>query len=106
VRTSGDLFGEAAKMARASDPRTSHEAALEFLRSGKRDSQHAMILRAMLHGEDGKTAAEYENLLGIRAHKRLPELVELGLVRRGESRTCGSTGMNATTWWVGREAVD
>jgi hypothetical protein len=85
-------------LARNSDSWTSHAAARAFVASGKRDGQCATILRAMLHGEEGHTAAELEQLLGIKAHRRMSSLERQGLVVRGLVRGCRVSGMRAVTW--------
>ena len=46
----------------------------------------------------GLAAREIENRLGIKAHKRLPELRRAGMVRSGRSRTCTVSGRLAMTW--------
>jgi hypothetical protein len=46
----------------------------------------------------GLTAREIEDRLGIKAHKRLPELRRAGMVRNGRSRICRVSGRQALTW--------
>ena len=43
-------------------------------------------------------AREIEDRLGVKAHKRLPELRRAGMVRNGKSRTCTVSGKQALTW--------
>ncbi len=89
-------------LARAGHPDTSHEAALKATRDGtvQRSAKLALDL-VELH--PGWTAGEYAAEVGghdSRAvGRRLPELADQGLIRRGEKRACRISGHNATTWW-------
>lgn len=87
------------RIARATDPETSRLAADEITRSGARDAQAAEVLRR-LREHPGSTSMELAGL-GLDRYaiaRRLPELERLGLVRRGDARTC-QTGRLALTWW-------
>jgi hypothetical protein len=46
----------------------------------------------------GLTAREIDDRTGIKAHKRLPELREAGLIANGPSRRCRVTNRRAMTW--------
>lgn len=93
--------------ARASDPDTSHEAAKEVEDSGKASAQRSRCL-ALVRKSPGMTAGEIQARLGFLAHKRLPELRDLYLVRNGEARKCTVSGTRRITWWpvdADREAL-
>lgn len=119
--TQNDLFAH--RIARTSDPETSHQAAAQVApKLSKRRRQVLYLVRMF----SGRTSGEISVLmyqkhgkhgggnLPIRVavetpHKRLPELAELGLVRRGRARLCRDSGCNAITWWItdkGREILD
>ncbi len=89
-------------IARATDPETSHRAAAEVTRSGRRDAQAASVLEAVQIGP-GFTSAELATAGApfdrYVAARRLPELERLGKVRRGPARACRVTGRLALTWW-------
>ncbi|NLF30352.1 MAG: winged helix-turn-helix domain-containing protein [Planctomycetes bacterium] len=82
---------------RNNDPPTSAMAAHEAKDSGLVERHQAMCLDAV-RAAPGLTAREAEALLGIKAHKRLPELRRSGLVRNGRPRPCTITGRMAMTW--------
>lgn len=91
-------------MHRRSDPVTSRIAAVEVLVSGRADNQRQAVL-AIVQRHNGLTSAEIGRLLdmpGARhvAGRRLPELERLGLVHKGQRRTCGANGTQAVTWWL------
>lgn len=82
---------------RSNDPATSALAGLEIETGGSTRQQRARCLD-MVAAMPGLTAREIEARLGIKAHKRLPELREAGLVRNGPARTCTVSGRQALTW--------
>lgn len=94
-------------MARKSDPVTSKEAAeVHQIKVSKRRRQVLDLVKS----HPGYTSGELSrimvttHLLPLRAaveapHKRLPELVKLGLVRMGAKRKCRESGHNAITWY-------
>jgi len=59
--------------------------------SGIASQQRLQCLDAVAH-TPGATAREIEQRIGIKAHKRLPELRRSGAVRNGKSRICKVTG--------------
>jgi len=56
-----------------------------------------LCLRAVRR-QPGLTAREIEARIGIKAHKRLPELRADKLVRNGPCRACTVSGRRAMTW--------
>ena len=82
---------------RNNDPPTSALAGRETEASGLARHQRAMCLAAVTRAP-GLTAREIEDRLGIKAHKRLPELRADGLVHNGDNRLCTVSGRQAMTW--------
>ena len=82
---------------RNTDPATSALAGHDMEQSGTARQQRALCLAAVTE-TPGLTAREIEARLGIKAHKRLPELRADGLVDNGETRTCTVSGRQAMTW--------
>lgn len=83
---------------RRDDPVTSmlagEYAELSGTAKGQRQLCHAAVTRL-----PGRTAREIEDQIGIKAHKRLPELRQRGLVSNGEMRRCSVSGRLACTWY-------
>jgi hypothetical protein len=84
--------------ARAKDPATSHEAARKVEKDGVAQDQRSRCL-AIVQQSPGLTAGEIQAKLGFLAHKRLPELRDLYLIRNGEPRKCTVNGTRQMTWW-------
>lgn len=87
--------------ARRSDPVTSHLAADEVTRNGKRASQQREVLQALTR-HPGATSAELATVSRFdrwTAGRRLPELEKAGHIRRGEPRKCRDKGRLSVTWW-------
>jgi len=87
--------------ARATDPATSHEAALEVEFLGTADTQRRICLAAVL-AVPGETAAELAFRHGLERHvpsRRLPELRDAGFIRNGEARICRVMKRASMTWW-------
>ena len=82
---------------RNSDPPTSTLSGMSIEASGTARQQRTRCLEAVVD-MPGLTAREIEAHIGIKAHKRLPELRESGDVRNGPSRTCMVSGRQALTW--------
>jgi len=82
---------------RSGDPPTSALAGRHMRASGLAQRQRDMCL-AVVKLEPGLTAREIEARIGIKAHKRLPELRADGLVRNGPTRTCTVSDRQAMTW--------
>lgn len=107
----GCRFCDNAKaMARRADPATSHAAARQHVAtnlSKRREQVLGLVTRF-----PGCTSGEYARHmhaaypeLPIRVsvetpHKRLPELEEMGFIRRGENRPCKDSGYVCETWWL------
>lgn len=82
---------------RKHDPPTSALAGRHMQASGIAQRQREMCLTAV-RAEPGLTAHEIEARIGIKAHKRLPELRADGHVRNGPTRPCSVSGRMAMTW--------
>ena len=104
----GELFNNREPLARSGDEITSHLAAAKLTESGKRNSQKMEILRwmraALVTGEfSAMTSAEIASYSGIphpSVHKRLPDLLRDGLVRKWHIRKCQVTGNECRTWYA------
>ena len=101
-----DLF-DCAPKARRTDPVTSHEAAEHAEQTGIIAGQQKIVLD-LVRRHPGNTSAELawsDDAQGLDRYaiaRRLPELVRLGKVRRGEARVCSESGRRAVTWEVVR----
>ena len=98
-----ELF-DAAPKARRTDPVTSHEAADHAEATGTIGYQQECVA-ALVRQHPGNTSAElatvgFPGLDRYAIARRLPELVRLGKVRRGEIRVCSESGRRAVTWEV------
>ena len=82
---------------RSCDPPTSALAGQHVNTSGMAQRHRDMCL-AVVRREPGLTAREIEARIGIKAHKRLPELRADGLVRNGPFRDCTVSARHAMTW--------
>ena len=82
---------------RKSDPPTSALASRQLETGGSAKDQRAMCLAAVAR-TPGATAREIEGRIGIKAHKRLPELRADGLICNGRTRACTVSGRQAMTW--------
>ena len=88
------------RLARRTDPETSHRAAREMETSGKRETDEAFALR-MVARYPNSTASELEALLGCRdgkVRKRLAQLRRLGFIIRGAMKICPHTKRRCHTW--------
>lgn len=93
-------FPHRQRIAANADPATSHAAAHELTKSGKRATQKATVLRA-LEIRPWSTSAELARVAKLDRHmvaRRLPDLEADGLVVRQPVRNCNVTGKLATTW--------
>ena len=81
---------------RRSDPPTSALAGQQMAMD-RSIPQGAMCLAAVVLTPEA-TAREIEDRIGIKAHKRLPELRADGLICNGPTRTCHISGRQALTW--------
>ena len=86
--------------ARVSDPMTSHLAAAEHELSGKAATHRELCLKAV-RKYPGLTSFEIDNALGVNevAHRRLPELRKMGLIKNGLARKCRIKNTMCMTWW-------
>ena len=82
---------------RNNDPPTSAMAGRDMESSGLARMQRGRCLRAVIE-TPGLTAREIEDRTEVKAHKRLPELRQSGLVVNGPARVCRISGRRAMTW--------
>ena len=97
------LFPEHRRLARNSDPETSHEAAQKAVRSGTVGRQCALVLdlvRAWPNSTSGELAWYSAELDRYAVSRRLADLHTKGLVEKGPSRVCRSLGSKQLTWNV------
>lgn len=89
------------RLARSTDPSTSHVAAADLVARGMQAVQHAKTEAAVvLH--PGQSSLHLATLTGLDRHmlgRRLPELAREGRIWRGPTAHCGTTGKPACTWW-------
>jgi len=89
-----------APLSRASDPRSSAQAADFAVESGLRDSHEARIV-ARVREQPGETGDEIGQALGltnVQVLRRTRALERKGLVRRGEQRASRVSGRMGVTW--------
>lgn len=87
--------------ARATDPSTSHKAAEEHTRSGKRGYQQAQAAAAV-RAFPGCSSFELALKTDIDRYvlaRRLPECETAGVVARGATKICSVTGKTVLSWW-------
>ena len=89
---------------RTDDPLTSALAGSQIESSGVAQMQRKRCLEAVTE-MPGLTAREIEDLIDIKAHKRLPELRQSGQVINGQSRHCQVTGRRAMTWLLSNQTT-
>ena len=89
---------------RTDDPLTSVLAGSQIESSGVAQMQRKRCLEAVTE-MPGLTAREIEDLIDIKAHKRLPELRQSGQVINGQSRHCQVTGRRAMTWLLSNQTT-
>jgi len=82
---------------RSCDPPSSALAGRHITLSGLAQRQRDLCLAAV-RADPGLTAREIEARIGIKAHKRLPELRADGQVRNGPPRPCIVSCRMAMTW--------
>ena len=99
---------EALKLARASDPTTSKEAAWFIVERLGELQSHAVLVVTKYPGRTLRELAELDPRCGKDTRlvgRRLNEVEKMGLVVRGPVRKCGVSGRPAATWFpngVGR----
>jgi DNA-binding HxlR family transcriptional regulator len=98
-------------VSRNQDPETSHQAELELTVLGKRAVRCRQVLR-LIADNNGSTTGELARYMHHKhpelpiacsvesPHKRVSDLEEKGLVRRGESRVCLDSGRERIAWYV------
>lgn len=95
--------------ARSSDPSSSHDAADQHTRSGKRAFQQRMTAQAVTR-YPGLTSLELSKKSGVERFllaRRLPECVTAGAVRRGPMRRCTQSKrpVECVTWWPSEASI-
>lgn len=88
------------RLARGTDPDTSHAAAERQIRSGRRDSNKRRLWDAVVERPE-MTSAEYARLTGIdrvEAARRLADLKNDGKIAQLPQRYCSVKGTLAMTW--------
>lgn len=86
--------------ARASDPRSSHDAAEHITATGARAAQQKLAAQAV-DSYPGLTSMELAKRTGLCRFllaRRLPECRTAGTVRTGVIRRCSVTGRSAQEW--------
>ena len=103
----GELFDNREPLARSGDEVTSHIAAAKLTESGQRSSQKGQLLkwvRTLAPSEFfAITSAEIAVASGLRhpsVHKRLPDLLRDGHVKKWYPRVCRVTGNTCVTWYA------
>lgn len=92
--------GAPRRMARRSDPETSHDAAVQAVASGTVARDRDKILNAM-RGQAWLTSEEIARLAGIdrvAAARRMKELEADRLIVRGPARKSTASGRAGVTW--------
>lgn len=87
--------------AKRTDPETSHLAAEQHTRSGRRGQQQSQAIAAV-RAFPGCTSFELamkSEQCRFQLARRLPECETAGAVRRGDPKPCPVTGKQALTWW-------
>jgi hypothetical protein len=87
--------------ARATDPESSHLAAEQITRSGRRGQQLALTI-ASVRSFPGYTSQELAEKTGHDRYmlaRRLPEAVIAGAVKKGIIAECSVTRRKALLWW-------
>lgn len=95
-----DLFSPTPRLARRSDPSTSHAAGERLRANGKLREQQRQVLDALTRWP-GSTAVELATNSGLDRYlvsRRLPELAKAGHARRMAPRVCRVNGSAQTTW--------
>jgi hypothetical protein len=87
--------------ARSTDASSSHEAADEMTRSGKRAFQQSVVAQAVAR-HPGCTSMELSHRAKLERYmvaRRLSECEEAQEVRRGPMKLCPVSKRQALTWW-------
>jgi hypothetical protein len=90
------------RLARTTDPDTSHQAAERTVASGRRDD-HVTRVVAAIRSHPGRTSAELAQITGLERHeaaRRTADAEHAGRVRKGPARKCRVSGRAAITWHV------
>ena len=91
---------------RATDPDTSRLAETEITSNGKRGAQCEKVL-ALVEQFPGHTSLElsrYTDLDRYQISRRLADLEDTDIVRKGDPRPCMIGKRQMVTWWPARES--
>jgi DNA-binding MarR family transcriptional regulator len=94
------LLAPQTPIVRRNDPESSKAVAREITESGLRTRQQAEVLR-LVRAYPNSTSlelAQHGSLDRYAIARRLPELEQAGLVKRGEMRRCSVGARPALTW--------
>ena len=88
-------------MSRSTDPASSYDAAEQLIQSGRHNDQLRIVLDTVRSwpGQTSRELAQHCELDRYQIARRLPELEQMGLVRKGVVRACSAGGRQAATWW-------
>ena len=99
----GNVLPAAAnRLARSTDPVTSHQAASNVSKTGSA-ARWQQVALDLIRRRPGMTARELESAGGHengQIRKRLLEVMRGGLIHKGTARTCRVSGRQAATWWA------
>ena len=90
-------------LVRTKDPSSSHRGSLWVQGGGRLGRQEAIVLEAVraAPGSTGRELARRLDCSDVNTPaRRLANLAERGLVKRGPERRCAVTGMTAQTWFL------
>jgi hypothetical protein len=90
------------RLARSTDPVTSHQAASNVSKTGSA-ARWQQVALDLIRRRPGMTARELESAGGYengQIRKRLLEVMRGGLIHKGTARTCRVSGRQAATWWA------
>ena len=94
-------------VSRAGNPATSHQAEASINKSGGRLTHAWSLLLAVkagvrdgAHGLIREQLAEMTGMSEYEASKRLSDLANLGLIRKGPPRRAAGSGRMQSTWWA------
>ena len=87
---------------RATDPDTSRLAEAEITQTGKRGAQCEQV-RQLVEAYPGRTSLElshHSDLDRYQISRRLADLEDADVVRKGEARACSWGRRQMVTWWA------
>ena len=112
-----DIFSSNKPASRATDPDTSKRAETVHGILGKRAERQRQVLQLIVDSP-GATTGELARYMHSKfpdlpiavavesPHKRVSDLEDKGLVRRGPERRCRDSGYDRLTWWATPIGID